>query len=84
MRKASTLIMASLAVAAMTAPAIAQKASGKKQADVAESRIPPGILKALEKDRPGAGHGHGDDVPRGNGNGWGHLLHDHEDVPASP
>ena len=85
MSRVKTLSMVALAAATLAVPALAQKANGKgaePKPRAGPYNPPPGILIAAQHVADGAGHGHGNDVPRGNGNGWGHLLHDHE--PVSP
>ncbi|MGS1016389.1 hypothetical protein [Allosphingosinicella humi] len=64
-------------------PALAQKAGGQKPLKAeAAGEVPPRLLVALERAFPQVGHGA--DVPRGKGHGWGHLLHDHQETPVSP
>jgi hypothetical protein len=82
-----SLVKLSLIAAAVplvgAVPALAQKAASQKPVKAASAgRTPPGILLALERAFPQVGHGA--DVPRGKGYGWGHLLHEHEETPASP
>lgn len=71
--------------AAVAVPALAQKPGGQKsEAKPAgnPNDLPPGLLIAMQRAFPEVGHGA--DVPRGKGKGWGHLLHEHEDGPISP
>lgn len=82
MNRRAIYLMAACIPALMAAPAAAKSADKKPEAKSSEKGgVPPGILIALEKAFPKVGHG--PDQPKGNGKGWGHLLHDHED-PVSP
>lgn len=84
MRSVTKLSLAAVTISTLAAmPALAQKAPAQKPNNSAAlNSVPPGLLVALKKAFPTVGHG--DAVPRGNGHGWGHLLHDHEDTPVSP
>lgn len=86
MRSVTRMFLCAAAITAMGAtPALAQKAPGPKPGKAAAERgeVPRGILIAMQKAFPQVGHG--SDVPRGNGKGWGHLLHNHDDeTPVSP
>ena len=90
MRNIELGFIAAVVIAATAVPAAAQKASAQKASDKKSeaaskgksNEIPPGMLIAAQRAAEGAGRGHGDNVPRGKGKGWGHLLHDH--TPVSP
>ena len=66
------------------ATAKSDKGADNKASDKASEAkpVPPGILVAAQHASPKVGHG--SDVPKGKGYGWGHLFHDHEDTPTSP
>lgn len=84
MKSVLTVLLAAAAASIVASPALAK--ASEKGADARptarQNEIPPGILKAMQRAFPQVGHGN--DVPRGNGHGWGHSLHDHEESPVSP
>lgn len=84
MKSIITALVAAAAVSTAAAPALAKASAKGPDARPAarQNEIPPGLLKAMQRAFPEVGHGN--DVPRGNGNGWGHLLHNHEETPVSP
>jgi hypothetical protein len=78
-------LIAAAVSAAGTMPALAQKALGQKPVKppaASSGKVPLGLLIAVERASPKVGHGA--DVPRGKGHGWGHLLHNHQETPVSP
>ena len=85
MSSATRMFLFAAAISAMSAaPALAKKETspGPKAAAGNQHEVPPGLLIAMQKAFPQVGHGA--DVPRGKGKGWGHLHHDHEETPVSP
>jgi hypothetical protein len=68
-------------ILACAAPVLGAKPVRPADSTPRPQQQPKGIEVAQEHASSNAGKGHGDDVPRGNGNGYGHEIHDHSASP---
>ena len=77
-------VLAAVLILSPSAAAAAKPNDGldkSKPKAEAKGSLPPGIEKKLADALKAVGHGA--DKPEGNGHGYGHLLHEHEQ-PVSP